>query len=110
MTDNDNKNNEQKQKKNEPRKPYNLTEWIHFHNVNKENTLEISGNTDTKILAKAYEEFSKDGLILSERDQIEKLDNILNNADIVISKTGDKATITQEDGKIFTVKPEGRGH
>jgi hypothetical protein len=41
-------------------------------------------------------------------EKIEKLDDILKDADFFISKEGDKATIAQEDGKTFIVKSKGR--
>ena len=71
--------------------------------------IELQGNADAKILAKAFEEFSKDGLTKDERNKIEKLDDILKDADIVISKSGDKAAIAQEDGATFTIRPTGKG-
>jgi hypothetical protein len=69
----------------------------------EENTVESNGNADAKILAKAFEEFSKDGITNQEREKIEKFDEILKGADIVINKAGTMATIAQEDGHTFNI-------
>jgi len=73
------------------------------------NSVNSKGNVDAQILAKAFEEYAADGLTAEERVKIEKLDDILKGADIVISKDGTFATIAQEDGQTFKVTPKGRG-
>ena len=66
--------------------------------------LDISGNKDTKILAKAFTEISKDGLNAAGRETIEKIDDLLNGADIIINKDGNSAIIAQDDGKSFNIQ------
>ena len=66
--------------------------------------VEINGNQDAKVLAKAYSEFAKGGLTIKERETIEKIDDLVQGADIVISKDGNAAVIAQEDGKSFNVQ------
>ena len=82
-----------------------------FNPVSGHDKVEKNGNADTKILVKAFEEFAAQGLTLEARQTIEKMDDLLKNADIVISKDGKKATIAQEDGQSFTIEakiPTGR--
>ncbi|RYE43693.1 MAG: hypothetical protein EOP48_22800 [Sphingobacteriales bacterium] len=74
----------------------------------KARAVEFTGNSDAKLLAKAFEEYSKGGLTKQERTQIEKFDDLLKDADIVINQLGDKATIAQEDGKAFHLQAKGR--
>ena len=73
----------------------------------QEEKINNAGNPDAQILAKAFEEYSKGGLTQAERDRIEKLDDILKGADIVISPSGDLAAIAQDDGKTFTIHSKG---
>ncbi len=75
--------------------------------LNTSNTIESKGNSDAKLLAKAFEEYSQGGMTPAKREKIEKLDDILKDADIVISKDGTFATIAQEDGATFKVTPKG---
>jgi hypothetical protein len=78
--------------------------------TNPPKTVEIAGNADAKILAVAFEEYSKDGLTKAEREKIENLGAILKDAAIVISPDGNTAAIAENDGKTFTLtaKPGGR--
>ncbi len=62
------------------------------------------GSPEAKVLAKAYTEFAKDGLTNKERATIEKIDDVVQGADIVISKDGNAAVIAQDDGKSFNVQ------
>jgi hypothetical protein len=73
------------------------------------NDIEINGNADAKILAKAFSEFSRDGLTLDERDQIKKISDVLKDANIIINNAGDRAVVAQENGKTFTIKSNGIG-
>lgn len=64
----------------------------------------LKGNADAKILAEAYQEYASDGLTLSEKQNIEKLNEILKEAEIVISPDNLHATIAQADN-VFEVRP-----
>lgn len=84
-----------------------IAKELHKSSQAYNNSLEGGGNSDSKILAKTFEELSKDGLSQTDRDTIEKFDEILKGSDIVISPEGDRATIAQSDGKTFTVQSKG---
>ena len=70
--------------------------------------VERNGNADAKILAKAFEEYAKDGLTAEERARIEKIGAVLKTAAIVISPDGKTAAIAENDGKTFTLTAKGR--
>lgn len=50
-------------------------------NLKQSALIKIYGNTDAKILAKAFEEYSKGGLTQNEREKIERIDDVLKGAD-----------------------------
>ena len=99
-----NKDGNQKHTANEKAK---FPDWI-MNPKDPEQLVDVVGNSEARILAKAFEEFSRNGITVEGRKVIERIDDMFNEADIVISKSGDKATIVQEDGRTFSVKSKGR--
>lgn len=80
-----------------------------YKEVNDDLQLETYGNADAKVLTKVFKEYSKDGLTISEREKIEQLDEVLKNADIVIRKNGNIATIAQGNYAFTVHMPSGKG-
>lgn len=74
----------------------------------KDNSISTEGNDETKILAAAIGEALKSGGTISDKEKkaIEKMDNVFDNVDVVISKDGHNAYLVQADGKNFKMGRE----
>lgn len=67
----------------------------------KEKEIEEFGNSDIKILAKAYKEYSKDGLTSKEVESLNKMDKVFEGAEFA-SITQNVALLVQNNGDTFT--------
>lgn len=69
------------------------------------------GNEAANILGATYKQFVKNGELTKEEiAKLERIDDILSAADIVVNPKNGNATIVQDDGTTFDLKlPEGGG-